>query len=101
MVGDEISFVGDVVGACVPGCREFWFVLDCDSIEINAVVGIYSRCGTRWYGFVIEYPGIGCMRTIIKVHAKQETRSFFAGSKGNKPNKQYEQHATHKHQATC
>lgn len=54
MVGDEVSFVRNVVGACVPGCSEFWFVLDSDSIEINAVVGIYSRCGMQWYEFMIK-----------------------------------------------
>jgi hypothetical protein len=41
MVGDKFSFVENVVGACVPWCGEFWFVLYGDSVDVYAVVGVW------------------------------------------------------------
>lgn len=42
VVGDEVSLGVVIEGTSVPRSGEFWFVLDCDSVEVDAVVLVCS-----------------------------------------------------------
>mmetsp|Transcript_12036 Transcript_12036/g.24898 ORF Transcript_12036/g.24898 Transcript_12036/m.24898 type:complete len:237 (+) Transcript_12036:173-883(+) len=56
VVGDEVSLGVVIEGAGVPRGGKFWFVLDCDSVEVDAVVLVTTDEFTK-----IQRPTLGIL----------------------------------------